>query len=468
MSEVFQFSPEVIKNPGQRNAVEKIEGKLKVFHGAGIVTNSSVVHREGENVARDLALRNVRAELYAATQTIQQVTDYQYQFWDRQKAKELARNPEKAEEITAKYNAKREEWLKAKHEGQARIFENAHDQDAIFLQALTTGEVKVSVGDTGEQVGGSMRLLPPERKKSENALPVYLIPGISCNPYAVQVLARELATRGREVVVIGYPEGFDGKVTQKFYEAVKNDPGFGPHAIFFEGALRKLMGKYGHTSIDLYGISTGAPIVGTLLAQEEWQKVTRNAVLLSPASVTNQTMVELATGAGVDSISMFLKPKEFVNVIWDDGNKEIGQDLELRNKIFSELVTRIRARSPYWENMKVRREGNIFIVSGDKDLITKSRRIFSHETKEFFSKNPQLRVIELANGYHYTPGASPDYVLDCIDEGILCHEARGQDVVTVIPPRHQEGWLILYSRQIVRRGKWVVNRWGREIGFFRY
>ena len=61
--------------------------------------------------------------------------------------------------------------------------------------------------------------------------------------------------------------------------------------------------------------------------------------------------------------------------------------------------------------MRVKEGGNIVVVSGEKDQVTKSKKAV-----EDFKQNPQVDVISLSNGIHNTPITEADTLVSEIFE----------------------------------------------------
>ena len=294
-----------------------------------------------------------------------------------------------------------------------KIIEEAHLRDAIVEKYLNQGEISIILPGLGEQKSRYIDVLPPEALKTEETeskAPIVLIPGISNDIECVGGIVQEVAMLGRRIVVIGYPESFQGKTTKEFAAAVEKDDGYGPHVNFYKNAINQLMGIDG--KIELWGYSTGAPIVENILNDPRFQEKTDNAVLLCPASSVDQSAMSINLGV-VHDLGFVRQLKLLPRLSWTSGSvfKREKDQKTLRKKIFKSLLKKLGTAYDYWKSAKVREGGSIVIVSGGNDHVTKSDKI-----KDQFLQNPQAKLVDLQNGYHATPGVDAGSVIPYILE----------------------------------------------------
>ncbi len=290
-------------------------------------------------------------------------------------------------------------------EERKRIFQEAHTRDEIEAQYLSQGEVSVDMPNEGVQMARYVMLEPPEtRKSAENSSkpPVFLIPGIANDLASVQFLAEELAYEGRSVVVVAQPDSAMGKVTSGFADAVDASPTLQPHAQFFENSMNALIGK--DSEVELWGQSTGSLIIAELLNDPKMQKRVQNAVLLSPVGATDQSKAAIMIGTGIqEGVSLARKPSKIGKYafVWGKNKNQqpdSKEDASAKKRVFNTVIERVTHKSPLYETMRVREGGNIVVVSGGKDRVTKSSRADND-----FASHPQTELISLPQGIHNTP-----------------------------------------------------------------
>ncbi len=310
-------------------------------------------------------------------------------------------------ELYKKYRStEKENTIKRK-----QIIEQAHIRDEILKQYLNQGEVIVSIPHLGEQKARYTTINPSEtlkNKEKEDQNHVFLIPGLSNDIDCVGALAQEAAFLGKRITVIAFPESFKGKATQEFANAVEKDKGYGPHVEFFKNAIKQLSKE--KDSLELWGLSTGAPIVCSILNDPQFVQKTENAVLFAPASSVSQLAISLNTGI----INDFLGLKKFRtfpywNYTYESKKPREKEQIKLRKEIYKSLLKRTRTRLDYWKTAKVKEKGSIVVVSGRKDKITKSSNINNEVLR-----NPQVKLLDLQNMYHITPNLEPNEILSLV------------------------------------------------------
>lgn len=298
-------------------------------------------------------------------------------------------------------------------EAHSIIFE-AKIRDEIAKQYLNQGEVSVEFSDLGEQKARFIHIKPP-KEVDKNLDPIFLIPGISNDIDCVGWLVQELAYQGREVVTVGFPDSFMGSVTSQFADAVEGSESYGPHTIFFKQALNKLI--FDGKKKELWGYSTGAPIIAEMLQDENLRRRVSKAVLICPASSSDMSKTDLNLGIAQDGVFLasklsdtskytFTKGRNESEVIEPEGKVQRG----LKEKIFNRLLTKVRNKKDTWKSARVNDGGEIVVVSGQKDNMTRSRKTF-YDEPELRKFNPQIRLVDLPDGHHVTPLIQPEVVL---------------------------------------------------------
>jgi hypothetical protein len=289
------------------------------------------------------------------------------------------------------------------------VIHEAHLRDEIAKQYLTQGEVTIDMKGLGQQTARYTEVKPPP-ERNKNLPTIFLIPGISNDLDCVGWLIQELAWEGRTVVCVGYPESFMGKTTEEFARAVKNSDRYGPHSQLFSAELKTLIPE---GEVELWGQSTGVPILEQMLQNPDIQEIATRAVGLNPASSVDQTLLSLASGTVKENVYLTGELKDLPRYTFSTGRKERVENpsqLTMRKNIMNTLLERIRTKMDLWKTAKVKEGGTITIVSGDKDDMTKSSKGFPDEA-ELRSENPQVRFLRIPDCHHSTVLIHPEVIL---------------------------------------------------------
>ena len=294
------------------------------------------------------------------------------------------------------------------------IFDEARARDEIARQYLHQGEITVNLPGLGEQTARYTKIDPPASRRDpaqEGKPPIFLIPGISNDIDCVGALAQELPYQGRSVVVVGFPESVMGNVTTDFAHAVETSPTYEPHAAFYKEALKELLAESPHA--ELWGFSTGAPIAAQMLADPELQEKITDAVLISPASVVDQSTMQLNIGVAQDSARLLKRLSSLGKYTLTLGGRakdvpeEQAGQREIKKATMGSLLSHVRSRFNAWDKARVQNGGSIVVVSGGKDYITKS-----YKDENVFRRNPQMSVLRIPDGFHAYPLVEPASVVD--------------------------------------------------------
>ena len=333
------------------NWIEKLDGLLYAAH---LVTHRSNI---APDVTRPMSLRNKRAELYGLA-------------------------------------------YDGIHDKKAIIAE-AHDRDAIAMQYLNQGDISVTLEGLGTQTSRYTIIEPPESRKKPGEKPVFIIPGISHDLDAVGAMVQEFAFAGKKVITAGFPESNMGKTTTEFAGAVEKSSGFEAHAAYYKEAINALLGE--EAEVEIVGFSTGAPVTAEILKDEKFRSRVTRAILISPACMVDQSSREFLSGVmhEVKGLATRLRTLPSYGLIMGRSSRAPEQSNEqgpIKKRIFEALVQKVKRKLPDWEKMRVKEGGNITVVVGTKDELTKSYKGY-----DVFDGNPQVRFFELANGLHNTP-----------------------------------------------------------------
>lgn len=352
------------KEEPTKNLVSVLE---KLYYATGSITRPSSFGAEvdGERMQRPLAVRRTRAELF--------------------------------------------HQAKASPENKREIIAEAKKRDIIAEQYLTQTTFAIDLGPLGTQEVRMVKLALPEETESTPSKkpPIFFIPGISADIECIGSLAMEMAMEGREVIVVSYPEAFNGKTTDAFVDAVGKDPEYGPHTQCFESVLTKVLPQ---GDFELWGYSTGAPIAAKILENKERQTRVTRAVFLCPGGAVDQSIASLALG--LTGEARIMKDSDVMKyMLSNEGKVEDRQSRARRDNIAQSLMKRVAKKMTDWSKVRVQKGGQVVFISGEKDGITKSAR--AHDE---FIQNPQAEgaVIEISGGTHLTPFTKPKETLAAI------------------------------------------------------
>jgi hypothetical protein len=285
-------------------------------------------------------------------------------------------------------------------EKKRKLLEEAHERDDITRQYLTQREIHVDVEGAGKQMSRFVTLKPPSpEKERKQAAPVVIVPGASNDIDCVGTLAQEMAYRGNQVVVLGYPESFMGKVTPEFIERTEQSDLYGPHTEFYKKAIEQIIPK---GDIELWGYSNGGPIAEEMLTDPKFSGRVKDAVIVAPTNSVDQSLGQFASGIVKELKSVAGNFTTLPRYTFTTGNKRIEDKnhLQLRNQLFKIMIGKILKESNVWKRARVKEGGRIVVVSGTKDEMTKSARKFNERSQAELSKeNPQLMVIEVEGSH---------------------------------------------------------------------
>lgn len=377
ISEATIALPHQEKMVPEKNLIASFD---KLFYTAGLVTHKSNIR--GTNAERPLSERTERAQLFKQFKSVDE------------------KNRNQRKEILAK----------------------AHARDEIYRQYLNQGEVKVNLPGLGEQIARYVVINPPEsRKTAETNLirPIYIIPGVSNDLDSVGALGTELPFVGRKVVILGFPESFLGKVTPEFTKAVAASSTYGPHAEFYKSALLKLAAAEGDiNNMEVWGYSSGAPILEEILNDPNFQQRVGNAVLICPGSTVNQTKLQLGFGLmqEIKTLAGHLRNVPKYTLTYGSKTAMYPGQKERKGEVFDALLNRLNTQLDLWKKARVKKGGRIIVVSGSQDQLTKSYEVFNSKPEtiaELKMVNPQIDVLEHP-GSHAYPLIHPGPVVDRI------------------------------------------------------
>jgi len=365
MAEVSIGSQEQLARVPEYNALAKLNG---IMHFAGTVTETSRIAGQQGDIERPMTLRNRRSELYKAAMKS-----------DRPQRKEL--------------------------------FKEAHVRDEIAREYLNQGVLKVTLPGLGTQEATYTTIDPPESQRTletSGKPPIFLIPGAANDIDAVGNIVQELPYMGRSVTVVGMPDATLGKVTDQFAQSVAEDTHYKTHTDFYKQAIDALVGREG--DFELWGFSTGAPISAEILSDPEYQRRVPNAVFISPASTIDQTTLQLGTGAVSESQKLLRRFRTLprYSLVLPKGSNSPEDKLQqaINKKATNGILEKVKQRLDIWDDARVREGGNIVVVAGGRDELTKC-----HKGLDVFEENPQTKILDLPDASHMTPITKASQIL---------------------------------------------------------
>lgn len=295
------------------------------------------------------------------------------------------------------------------HDDLKEYLDEAHKLDEVLKQYVSQSMLHLPQGELG--VNSSKRITLRAADAAPDKPPVFLVPGISGDIETMGNLAVEIAMQGREVTVVGYPESYNGSVTKEFAEAVAANLTYAPHASYFADALAHC---YPDGDVELWGYSTGAPIAAEILGEHpDVRERISNAVLVSPASVTDQSELSLKIGLARD-VGVVTKGSGMVpHMNWTTGLRtaqktDAPNNSAIRKIAFDGLLSHISKKSSVWDRMQVRDGAQATFVVGTRDEVVKAQR-----SLPFLSHLPHA-VVRTIDGYHASALAEPREVLGAL------------------------------------------------------
>lgn len=342
-----------------------------LFYAVGQVTHFSRIrtgHTSDAGPIRPLELRAQRAELL----------DEFYSFRSRQDRQKILDKAKLLDEIAQRYLRQSDVSVELPHLGMQR---------AKFLRIEPVGSV-----------GGS---------------PIVLLPGISNDLEPMSGLIRELVSRGKTVICVGYPEASLGLVTREFVAATVTSSTFEPHVAFFGAVIKKILEQ--HPEIEIWGFSTGAPIAAEVLADHQIQRVTTRAVFLSPAAVVEQTPQSVLLGIASEMKYLLAKFSRLPRYPFVWGKKTSEPESLSQDKVcvFNALLSKVSHYQPVWAGARIQENGEMLLVSGGRDDLTKSRRALT----QLRQANPRIKIVEFLKATHITPLVEPQAFVERILSG---------------------------------------------------
>jgi hypothetical protein len=306
---------------------------------------------------------------------------------------------------------------KATREEKIRLISEGHARDILAEEFISNQqEVRVVMGDLGEQMSRFIVLTPPESRRTEDTdtkPPIFLISGISNDLESMGSLPQEIAFSGRKVVTIAYPESWHGDVTDEFGKKAEESQSYEPHISFFKGAIEnirnqpELTAKLGNfDEFELWGWSAGALMTAEILKDPKFQNLVSNAVIVAPASSVDQKNIQLPFKQEIpvpgpiikDQLQTFRHLEDVANLsVTERGSVEYTADKRYRMaRVYNALRKKVLRRYEWWKgDMKVREGGKIVVISYKQDVLAQTRKVL-----EDVRQNTSFSVIELPGSHH--------------------------------------------------------------------
>ncbi len=302
---------------------------------------------------------------------------------------------------------------KENREEREKIIKEAHLLDEVNEKYFDQIEMSVDMPEYGEQKVRMADLLPPESlQTSENKTkpPIFFIPGLGNDIECVSALITQTALSGRRLVIASFPESFMGHATPGFADAVEKDSGFNPHVKLYKSIIEKTFGD--NQELELWGYSTGATIIAEILNDKKYQDRTKNATLIMPVAVVEQSVSSIIAGT-LKELKVFGKVSTAqLNFPTNTKEPREKEQAKLRKQIIGSLIKKVCKPICDWKSAKVKNGGNIIVITGGKDDMTKSSRIHDRFEKE----NAQMVSVDLPGIYHLTPPLEPQKIISKIFE----------------------------------------------------
>lgn len=307
------------------------------------------------------------------------------------------------------------------------IIMDAHARDDLAEKFLhSQQEIRVDMGDLGEQMARFVVLTPPEGRKTEETdskPPIFLISGISNDLENMGMLPQEIAFQGRKVVTIAYPESWQGNVTDEFRKKAEESSTLEPHVSFFKKAIELIRQnpvaktKIGeHEKIELWGFSAGALMVSEMLTDESFNKNVSNAAIIAPASNSDRGTMSAYFDVFKDQMRTFFTDFKNTAKMNPSIRTKIKYNIvktDRAHKTFQSLERKVLKKHNWWEqDMGVSEGGKIAVVSYESDFQAQTRRVESE-----IAQNPNIELIRLP-GTHETAKIQSETLIKAINSSL--------------------------------------------------
>lgn len=289
--------------------------------------------------------------------------------------------------------------------------------DEVDRQFATQKDIQIDIPGLGIQSAYGTEVNLPDNLKTPEQIskpPIFFIPALSGDLYGVEPLMKELAMNGRRAISLAYPESFLGQTTEEFARSVGESTTYEPHTSYFKRAINKLLGE--DSKFELWGYSTGSAIAAEILADPNFQQRAQNAVLISPVSVADQSLIDfkagvfLKEGARLLTLQHGWKTSD-VSMVLGSKTPSDENNIARRKRIFNALIdSKLIKKLDMWKNARVN-NGEIIVVSGEKDKITKSNKAIGD-----FLELDQYNIIDFKKASHVTPLTRAKYLIGRILE----------------------------------------------------
>jgi len=293
--------------------------------------------------------------------------------------------------------------LEKTKDGRKRLQEEAQKFDLLDCQLMNKNEVSVDFEYYGIQRSSYVEL-DPNPGSDVNKPTIFLWPGISNDPEGTGWLGIKMAEmKNCRVIIIGYPEGWDGDVTKEFGDAVAQK-GLEPHTEYFIEATKLIAKEKGIGKFYLAGVSTGAALVGEAVKNEEFTGLINEAAVIAPAGCVDIKNIKLA------------KLKEMFSTFFDYlhlpylspvNKRRVEMLQEKRDRMlntFNPLSKKIMTKTEWWIGVKKAGVKMKAIVYRN-DHLTESIKVVDELRQQEIEVN-------IFNGFHSSPVLHPEMVVD--------------------------------------------------------
>ena len=281
---------------------------------------------------------------------------------------------------------------------RSRLFKEAHEFDILNKQLMEKKIVSIEVEGCGVQEASYVALTANPKEKKQ--LPVFLWTGISNDPEGIGWLGIIIAkmTR-RQVVIIGYPQGWDGNVTKEFGDAVK-EKGMKPHTEFFVDSTIKIAKQMGIEKFKLIGMSTGAALAGNAVTQNhKFAEMLDSVGLVAPAGCVNinETIAKIREAIPMMLNATHLPYLSPINV------HDVEMSAEKRANMLrahEPLAKVMLSRTEWWKGIK-QTKVKVTSIIFEGDYMTEGRKV----TSELLGEEMDVKILK---GSHITPMMHPE------------------------------------------------------------
>lgn len=264
------------------------------------------------------------------------------------------------------------------------LMEEMKNLDSISRQYLGNArEVKVKFKDLGEVSSEIVKIESPVEGSKKKRLVIYG-GGYGTDKRGIAPAIQAIASLGRDVVGVTFPDSYNGTVTDRFADAVADSPGMEAHAAYFKAVVAKIKEENPDREIELIGNSTFAIAIADMCQDQKFveENDIAAAVGVGAAGATEMTRMQQKLQY-IGEVWELRKRRhgltQYANVI---GIRERAKDADqdrIRSRVWDQVMARTNVRLDTYDKARVKDGGHFYFVTGGKDDVTKDYQRFTKD-----------------------------------------------------------------------------------------